>query len=275
MPHAQLSGARLYHEVHGNSTGSPVVLIVGLAGNHRFWEPLLPAWIGNHRLLIFDWRGMGDSGEGREEVYSTQMLADDVADLMTSVGFATAHILGRSLGGCIAQYLAINHASRVRSLLLASSFARPDAFLRTILESWTRLVDTAGDVILVEQASLWAVPRRMFEPEFAAPFRTFQDVATQGTVLRNNPDEFRKLSRAAQAHNTVPELHRITAPCVVMAGREDLLTPLEFAYQLYDLIPRADLEIFERGGHDFYEQSPQKFSEAARRFWGRVDSTHM
>jgi pimeloyl-ACP methyl ester carboxylesterase len=265
MPKAKVNGINMYYEVHGD--GDPVVLIVGLGGNHLFWAPLIPIWAAKHQLLIFDWRGMGDSDDGPEAEYSTQLLAADVAELMKQVGIGPAHVLGRSMGGCIAQYLAINHPEQVRSLVLASTFGRPDGFLVQLLDSWTRMVDSGGDPILIDQATFWGLPRHTFEPEFAEVSNAVLDVAHAGIKLSNRPAEFRKLSKAAQAHNALSDLHRISAPSMVMVGRDDILTPPSLAAELYDLIPGAELMFFERAGHAFYEQLPEKFASAALRFW--------
>jgi pimeloyl-ACP methyl ester carboxylesterase len=270
MATAKVNGIEIYYETHGE--GDPVVLIVGLGGNHLFWEPLIPALSANNKVVIFDWRGVGYSEVGAEETYTTQMLASDVAGLMEQAGIDQAHILGRSMGGCIAQSLAINHPEKVKSLTAVSTWGRADAFLKGVLESWTDLLETCGDHVLIEQAILWGLPRHAFSAEFKELSDEVTSVATSGIRLKQRPAEFRKLSRAGQAHNALAELHKITVPTLVMVGREDILTPMSLAYEIYDLVPGSELMVFERAGHAFYEQMPDKFAQAAVRFWARAGS---
>ena len=113
MPKAKVNDINMCYELHGE--GDPVVLIQGLAGNRTFWKPNLPDLIKRYRILLLDYRGAGDTDKP-DMPYSTRMFADDIAALMEEIDFPRAHIVGRSMGGCIAQWLGIAHPDKVRSL---------------------------------------------------------------------------------------------------------------------------------------------------------------
>ena len=119
MPHCGVVGARIHYEVDGE--GEPLVLIAGTAFDLSFWEDLVPELRG-FRVLRVDNRGAGLS-EAPDEAFSIECMADDVAAVMDAVGMPSAHVYGASMGGMIAQELAIRHSERVLSLVLGSTWA--------------------------------------------------------------------------------------------------------------------------------------------------------
>lgn len=269
MPTVAANGVELYWERHGE--GDPVLLIQGLGANHRFWAPLVPAFAERAQVILFDWPGTGHSADipDASEV-STATLSDTVAALMEAIDLPAAHVVGRSMGGCIAQQLAIRHPSKTRSLVLASTWARADGFLRAVLGSWPSLLEAGGDDLLLSQASYWAFPREFFSADHQREEQSVAEVIANAIQLKQRPDQFRRLVAAGAEHDAVSILHRIDAKTAVMVGREDILTPVSLALTLYQLIPRATLEVLEGAGHGFYEQMPEKFAEAVFALWQRA-----
>ncbi len=119
MPRASTSGASLYYQVHG-SGGDPVLLIMGLGSDLHFWERQIPAFAARHRVIAFDNRGVGRSDKPPGP-YSVAMLAADAARVLDAAAVERAHVVGLSMGGMIAQELAIAHAERVGALVLAGT----------------------------------------------------------------------------------------------------------------------------------------------------------
>lgn len=264
MPKARVNGIDMYYEDHGVDA-DPVVLIQGLGANRTFWEPNLPALVERHRILLLDYRGSGDT-DRPAGTYSTKQFADDIAALMDTVGFPKAHVVGRSMGGCIAQWMGIAHPDKVRSLILAATWGRADGMLRRTLESWANLLEKAGVEALFEQAFLWCYTRDFFEPRHAAALKAL-DTLVRGH--RPPPDAFRRQSRAGQEHDALDRLGSIAAPTLVLVGEEDILTPPRFSKELAERIPDGTLRVLERLGHAFYEQEPEVFNQAAEEFWSR------
>jgi 3-oxoadipate enol-lactonase len=113
-------------------TGPPVVLIHGLAGDYSAWLAQIEVLRANHRVLAFDNRGAGGSTQVDEPV-GTQDLANDTLALMDHCGIERAHVVGRSMGGAVAQHMALLAPQRVSSLVLCASFARLDPLGRRVL----------------------------------------------------------------------------------------------------------------------------------------------
>lgn len=263
MPKVKVNDIQMYYEIHG--TGDPVVLIQGLAADRTFWGPNLSGLIKKHQILLLDYRGAGDTDKPATP-YSTKMFADDIAGLLEAVGIAPAHIVGRSMGGCIAQWLGILHPTRVRSLILAATWARADAFLRRSLRAWTSLVEKQGLEGLFEQALLWCYTRDFFEPENA---RALEGLEKLVFANRQPADAFRRQSLAGQEHDALDRLPRITAPTLVVVGEQDILTPRKLSEELAAMIPKAELRVLPSLGHAFYEQRPEVFNRLALEFWAR------
>jgi 3-oxoadipate enol-lactonase len=263
MPKTRVNGIDMYYELHGD--GPPVVLIQGLGGNHTFWEPNLPQLVKRHRIVLLDYRGAGDTDKP-DMPYSTRLFADDIAALMDAVGFSSAHIVGRSMGGCIAQWLGIAHPEKVKSLILAATWGRADGMLRHTLAAWTRVVELDGLPGLLDQILPWCWSRAFFEPAKAQELAALKALVMQN---RQPADAFRRQSLAGQEHDALKDLGRIRAPTTVMVGEDDILTPRHFADELVSLIPGAELMLLPRLGHAFYEERPDVFNNAGLAFWAR------
>ena len=129
MPTARSGQIDVYYEVHGVLVrAEPAVLIMGLGADHTAWGGLVPALARHRRVLVLDNRGCGRSARPPGP-YSTAEMAADVVAALDDAGIARAHVVGLSLGGMIAQEMALGHARRVRSLVLVATAARADAAL--------------------------------------------------------------------------------------------------------------------------------------------------
>ena len=120
MPKAAVNGINMYYEVHGK--GVPLVMIQGFAGNHQAWFFQTPVFKKYYKVIIFDNRGIGKTDKSSEP-YTIRTMAEDVIGLMDYLGIDKAHILGLSLGGMVAQEIAISYPERVIKLVLGSTFA--------------------------------------------------------------------------------------------------------------------------------------------------------
>jgi pimeloyl-ACP methyl ester carboxylesterase len=121
MPTTSVNGIKLYYEVHGK--GKPFILIQGLGGGHQAWFLQVQALKKHFRVITFDNRGTGRSKQLSGEPYTIKTMADDVIGLMDDLGFDKAHILGLSLGGMIAQEIAISYPHRVDKIILCNTLS--------------------------------------------------------------------------------------------------------------------------------------------------------
>src|SRR5262249_51251302 len=111
MPKVQVNGSDLYYESRG--TGDPLLLIAGFACDHTIWSLVVPILASRHRVVVFDNRGTGQTSSPDRD-FSIRQLAEDAAGLLDAIGLTSAHVAGHSMGGMIAQELALAHPEKVR-----------------------------------------------------------------------------------------------------------------------------------------------------------------
>jgi pimeloyl-ACP methyl ester carboxylesterase len=257
MPSCSASdGTRLYYELHGDS-GEPLLMIMGLGGTLDFWQFQTPVMARTHRVAIYDNRGMGQSDKPAGP-YTVPMLADDAVAILDAAGFDRAHVLGMSMGGMIAQELALRHPDRIGALMLACTYAKPDAKL------------TASGPVDIKAVA----PKDLFKfmmsvvlsPEFIARekewLRALRDKALPSFVVEG----FMAQLAATMKHDTTAQLANITAPTLVITGSADKLIPPSASRVIAGLIPDAKLVSLEGGSHGFNVEMPDRFNDEILRF---------
>ncbi len=249
MPTAQINDFSLYYELRGAGS-EPVVLIHGAQGDARLLEPFVPWLSDRYQLLLFDQRGLGRSGKP-DVPYSTALIADDAAKLMDVVGWASAHVVGVSMGGMVAQELAVNHPGRVRSLVLGCTAAEG----RDDVDS--NPAYTTGDLASGDRARLLA--EAIFTPAHLQ--RRPEVVEALAEMRRQAPIDPRGFARrleALRAHNALGRLDLIACPTLVITGAEDRLIPAENSRRLADGIPNAELVLLPDAAHGFWAEQPEQ-----------------
>ena len=236
MPRTKVNDIEMYYEIHGQ--GEPLALIMGLRRNLEWWYRQIPELSKHFKILAFDNRGAGRTDQPEMD-YSIRLFADDTAGLMEDLGFDAAHILGISMGGYIAQELAINHPEKVRGLILGCTGCGGDRAVQMSRERMEKFVANRGltpEQILRKDMDLYFSDRYIREnphdiEEFVEiSFRYYQP-----------PEAFFRQFAACQAHDTADRMERISAPTLIMAGDDDPLVPPENSQILKDLVPQAQL----------------------------------
>lgn len=290
MPYAHVHGLDLYYTVHGD--GPPLILLHGLGGSADDWELQVPAFSRRWRVLCLDLRGHGRSlPPGARPAFTIPQMADDVAALIEqaanpphpptpsppgtgregqpSAGTPTptrppAHVLGLSLGGCVALALAARHPQQVRSLVLVNTFAR---------------FQPAGPV------GQWRLLRRLYLFAFApmpalAAFiarglfpkpeqRPLYDAAVD-RLSRNTKRHYWAAMRAVAGLDLRPALRAIRCPALIVAGDRDQTVPRAAAEVLRRGLPQAQFTLIPDSGHATPYDQAARFNEVVLGFWERV-----
>jgi 3-oxoadipate enol-lactonase len=262
MPLAAVNGLTLYYEETGS--GSPLLLIAGLSGNTLGWAMLLPALAERFRVIAFDNWGAGRSS-APPGPYTTREMADDAAALLDHVGIERAHVIGLSLGGMIAQELALAHPDRVDHLVLYATYARPrTAIHEPWFRNWVEACErgTAPDQLAMLLLPWFLTPAFMAQPDHV-------EAAIAEWAADPYPAPAHGVAAQAAAclsHDTHSRLGQISAPTLVLVGAEDIVTPVACAQELAGGIPGAHLHVLERGGHTPDVEYPAAVAEAMLAF---------
>lgn len=257
MPTVKVGDIQMFYQEAG--AGDPLLLIMGWGGDHTAWALQLPAFSAEFRCIAFDNRGAGQSDQP-DVPYSTRMMAEDAVGLMDAVGMERAHIAGVSMGGMIAQEIAINYPERVRTLQLHATLARPDAYLVAVGRSLLLARAALTREEFVRTLLPWVLTPRTYgeQPEIV-------ELMAQRLVDSPYPASLTGLTRQAEAcwaHDTVERLHRIRCPTLITVGEEDIFVPLRFARTLQERIPGAELLVIKGGGHGHLWEQAEVFNEA-------------
>lgn len=237
-------------------SGPVVLLIHGLAGDHTAWRTQIELLRPRHRVIAFDNRGAGASSQVDERI-STQDLAADTLQLMDHLGVAQAHVVGRSMGGAVAQHMALAAPHRVLSLALCASFARLDPLGRRVLLNMREAL---------EWRMSWADHARHSVQNFvSAAFFNEQpeQVAAIERLIGGEtrlPACYSRQNEACQAHDTLPHLPRIQVPTLVMAGDSDPICSPTATRWLSQGLPNATTEMFAGASHFFLMEQPARFN---------------
>jgi pimeloyl-ACP methyl ester carboxylesterase len=263
MAYAIVNGIRFHYDVAGD--GPPVLLINGLGSPAASWALQVKALAPEFRVITFDNRGVGETDLPPDPAYSTAQMADDAAALLRQLKVDRAHIVGASMGGTIAQELALRHPKLVRSLVLACTWTDADArFLHTI-ESWVSLVGR----VPIEERFRYVLYPWLYSPKF---FETRQNIETAFQRALAYPHQSKPEGIERQARGIVEwngtrtkRLGDIKAPTLVLVGKDDILTPPAFSKAVAKGIKKSRLVVLP-GGHGFVLEEADLFNRTVLRF---------
>lgn len=264
MPHLQHGRHTLHWQRRGG--GAPLLLIQGMAGHHALWgEPLLTALAADFDVVTFDHRGIGESTDPDERDFTVGDLARDAVAVLDVLGWDTAHVMGISMGGMVAQELVLSAPERVRSLVLGCTYCGGSgASLSAVgplrMLQAMELATRTGDV----DAAL----RVAFEVNVSAPFAAeagryaaFREASL--AVAVPVPVVLRQ-AKAAFAHDASARLPQVTAPTLVVHGTADQMLGYDNAAVVAGAIPGAELHTLDGVGHLFWWEQPEVTAQLLR-----------
>lgn len=260
MARAKVNGININYKVQGN--GPPLVLIMGFGGECGDWVLQKCVFKRYFRVVTFDNRGVGKTDKP-DEPYSIKTMADDVIGLMDYLGIRCSNVLGVSMGGMIAQEIAINYPEMVNKLVLVSTTPGKDEkgghspeILRAMgLKEDFKDEDIKGVDIgkVMNSLSSFSYGNSMLKM-IAVPFCWIR-------MKLFGIDGLRGQFEASIQHSTLSRLDEVKAPTLIIAGAEDKIVPPRFAQVMAQKIPNARLVMMEDGSHTLIAEKRSGFNK--------------
>jgi 3-oxoadipate enol-lactonase len=264
MPRTRIADISIYYETRGN--GEPLVLIMGLGGGSSLWWRQVAFFSAGYQVVVYDSRGVGCTDKP-DTLYSIGTLVDDAAGLLGSLGIASAHIYGVSMGGMVAQELALRYPNLVSNLILgATTCGGSHALLPSheTLQKLFNIMTLPPDEVVRVSTSV------TFSAGFIESHREkVKEWLTKGSESPPSPLGFKRQAEAVTGFDTYDRLPQIRVPTLILSGTDDQLIPAENSRILASRIPGAKLVLFEGTGHGYLWEAEEEANRAVLDFLKR------
>lgn len=260
MPTAKLDDIEIYYEIHGE--GEPLLCVMGLASDTLAWALQVPAWSESYRTIVFDNRDVGRSGYAEAD-YDVADMARDALALADELGLDSFHLVGVSMGGTIAQQMALRSPDRIRTLTLCVTFGGSGRWGREKARLWTSDAVGREREDMVDELLLLCLSEKTFENEQMVAFLRYMILANENP---QKPEGFARQLRATSAHEVRDRLGELSMPVHVIGAEEDVLVPVWKSRELARLIPGAKLTVLEGAAHGVNLERAEDFNAAVLAF---------
>jgi pimeloyl-ACP methyl ester carboxylesterase len=260
MPKVQVGDHELHYERGGS--GEPLLMIQGMSGTHVAWgEPFLAPLRESFDVIAFDNRGIGLSGPV-EGPFTIAEMAEDAAGVLDRLELESAHVVGISMGGMIAQDLALAHPERLRSLTLGCTYC--GGLGARLMPRENVEILAAGMMSGDRDKAIRASYEVNLSPAFRADesrYAAFHEMATSVPAAKQTIE---LQAQAIFGHDTSGRLGEITTPTLIVHGTDDGVLPYPNGELIASLMPAARLETLEDVGHMFWWEQPERSAELIR-----------
>ena len=260
MPHADLNGFDIHYDVHGE--GEPLLCIHGLGVDRRGWVLQVPAWSTDYKVVVFDNRDVGQSSLA-DSSYTTADMAQDALALADHLGLETFHLLGISLGGMVAQQVALAAPERIKTLTLAVTHGgiRKAGHLRAhLLGAYAQNLSPEDQV---DNLLYLCYTEAFFEND--EMFQFMRNALLQNPYPQP-PEAFARQAEAGGGHDVRERLGELEMPVHVIGAERDLMIPIWKSEELAGLIPGAKLTVLKGQGHGVMWEDGESFNRAVTQF---------
>jgi len=254
MPYVEVNNINLYYEFHGPEDAPVLVLNNGLIMSAATSWVFQTATLSKHyRLLQYDCRGQGQS-EHPTDPYSMEQHAADLSALLDELGIDSAHIVGISYGGEVAQAFALNYPHKTQSLILIDTVSEVGPELRLVIESWVDALKTQDSLAFFNATVPW---------NFSEAF-----IANNAPLLEDAKERYKSLDFPAIINlceaffqvDFTAQLGQIEVPTCIITGELDLIKGIPYARILKKAIAHAELHILDGAGHATCWERPQELN---------------
>ncbi len=262
MPHQRINGIQIYYEEQG--TGEPLILINGLAFPMDLWFAQIQELSKDFRVIALDNRGIGRTDQPDTE-YSIRLMASDTVGLLKALGIEKAHVAGLSMGGFIAQEIALSYPEWVnRLILIATSMGGA--------KSW-EMGKPFWEKVMVEMQG--KTPQQIYRldltmmtaPGFAASHPDTLEKAVSLRLKNQQPlHGFLRQSAACAGFDAYARTGNITRPTLIILGQDDPIFPIPLAEDFRQTLPDAKMLVYENCGHAVLLEKPDQLSRDIREF---------
>lgn len=262
MTRIKANGINLNVEIYG--IGEPLVLLMGLGADSRKWELHRKVYEKKFRCICIDNRGAGLSDAPYMNAYTTKMMANDTLAVLDELGIRHVHLHGVSMGGAIAQEIAIMRPDKVKTLILTSSFSRADVYFSRALEILRDSVGQMNGKVFNKLCQYM-----IYSPRYHNLNRELMEEMAEHDAkdsIQMEAYAYRAQCNACITHNTTKWLGKIQAPTLIAAGEKDLFVSNEITQELYQGIPNARLYLSRDSGHVHHWEKPDAFNAATLEF---------
>lgn len=263
MPKVKIDGVNLYYEIHGDEF--PLLMIQGLSENVYWWDlPMIDELSKHFKTVIFDNRGVGRS-DNLDGDLSIELMAADVLGLMDALNIAQAHILGHSLGGMIAQEMALKFPERIKKLVLCSTSCGgskaelPSIETQRILGKFSAKEHTRD---LTEEGMFHIFTKKFMDENPKFMEKKVDDIL----IIPTGPATFKAQMSAWMRYNSCRKLKNISIPTLIVHGKQDILVPSSNGELLAEKIPTSEIIYFDSNAHIIHTEAPDKFLRVLLKF---------
>jgi pimeloyl-ACP methyl ester carboxylesterase len=271
LPKIQVNNIHIYYKILGE--GNPFILIRGLSSSLDSWPPYsIDQFSKKFKTILFDNRGAGrtDVPDGK---YSAKMMADDTIGLIDALNIKKTHLLGYSMGGCIAQEIAINYPNKVSKLILTSTWSGPSHGIVTPNPEENPFPEMLP---LMKEGNYEGMARLLVSSLFPEDYKEenphiIEKVVKNYTTHPPSPKGFEGQRAYVETFDTYDRLPEIKIPTLILHGTEDKIVPVENAKMLAERIPSAELFLFENTGHGMIIQENTLWTKKIIEFLNRKE----